>query len=87
MQGSPDFNPTLTPFLSAFLSGLQRLPVHLQDSHASVFELHAIAIRHQLTSYDALYHEAALATGLPLATRGKALQQAAAECGVGVWSA
>lgn len=68
------------------LRHMQRLPVHLQDSQSSVFELHAIAIRHQLTSYDALYLEAALATGLPLATRDKALQQAATESGVGVWS-
>jgi predicted nucleic acid-binding protein len=69
------------------LRHMQRLPVRLQESQASVFELHAIAIRHQLTSYDAFYLEAALATGLPLATRDKALQQAATESGVGVWSA
>jgi predicted nucleic acid-binding protein len=65
---------------------LQRLPVHLRESQTSVFELHSLAIQHQLTSYDALYLEAALATGLPLATRDKALQQAAIESGVGVWS-
>lgn len=71
----------------ALLRMLQGLPVRLQDSQSSVFELHALALRHRLTSYDALYLEAALATGLPLATRDKALQQAALECGVGVWSA
>jgi predicted nucleic acid-binding protein len=65
---------------------MQRLPVHLRESDASTFELHALAIQHQLTSYDTLYLEAALATGLPLATRDKALQQAAVESGVGVWS-
>lgn len=64
---------------------MQRLPIRLRESTASVFELHALAVRHQLTSYDALYLETALATGLPLATRDKALQQAARECGVGVW--
>lgn len=68
------------------LRHMQRLPVHLRESQASVFELHALAIQHQLSSYDALYLEAALATGLPLATRDKALQQAAIESGVGVWS-
>lgn len=68
------------------LRHMQRLPVHLRDSEASVFELHALAIQHQLTSYDALYLEVALATGLPLATRDKALQQAATKSGVGVWS-
>lgn len=65
---------------------LQKLPVRLHESGASVFELHALALRYQLTSYDALYLEAALTTGLPLATRDKALQRAAVECGVGVWA-
>ncbi len=68
------------------LRHMQRLPVHLREFQASVFERHALALQHQLTSYDALYLEAALATGLPLATRNKALQQAAIESGVGVWS-
>jgi len=65
---------------------LQRLPVRLHESSASVFEVHALALRYQLTSYDALYLEAALTTGLPLATRDKALRRAATECGVGVWA-
>ncbi len=69
------------------LRHLQRLPVRLHESRASLFELHALAIRHQLSSYDALYLDAALVTGLPLVTRDKALQQAAMESGVGVWSA
>lgn len=66
---------------------LQDLPIRLRESSASVFELHALAAQHQLTSYDALYLETALADGLPLATRDKALQQAANACGVGVWGA
>lgn len=65
---------------------LQRLPIRLRESNLSVFELHALAQRHQLTSYDALYLEAALSTGLPIASRDKALQQAAMDSGVGVWS-
>lgn len=69
------------------LRHMQRLPVHLRESQASVFELHALALRHRLSSYDALYLETALATGLPLATRDKALRQAAIESGVGVWAA
>lgn len=64
---------------------LQRLPVRLHESRLSVFELHALANRYQLTSYDALYLDAALASGLPLATRDRALQDAAQDCGVGVW--
>lgn len=66
------------------LRHLQSLPVRLRDSDASVFELHALAARHQLTSYAALYLEAALATGLPLATRDKVLRQAAVDSGVGI---
>lgn len=69
----------------ALLRHLQRLPVRLRDSIFSPFELHALALRYGLTSYDALYLEAALATGLPLATRDAALRQAALESGVGVW--
>lgn len=69
------------------LRHLQHLPVRVHDSAASLFELHALAARYRLTSYDVLYLEAALATGLPLATRDRALRQAADECGVGVWGA
>lgn len=64
---------------------LQRLPIRTHESHVSLFELHALASRHRLTSYDALYLEAALATGLPLATRDDALRRAALETGVGLW--
>jgi predicted nucleic acid-binding protein len=67
------------------LRHLQHLPIRLHESNSSLFELHALANRHQLTSYDALYLDAALATGLPLATRDKALRQAALDSGVGVW--
>jgi predicted nucleic acid-binding protein len=67
------------------LRHLQRLPIRLRESQSSLFELHALADRHRLTSYDALYLEAALATGLPLATRDTALRQAATDSGVGVW--
>jgi predicted nucleic acid-binding protein len=67
------------------LRHLQRLPIRLRESQSSLFELHELADRHRLTSYDTLYLEMALATGLPLATRDKALRQAATESGVGVW--
>jgi predicted nucleic acid-binding protein len=66
---------------------LLQLPVQLRDTQTSIFELHALANRHRLTSYDALYLDMALATGLPLATRDEALRQAATESGVGVWQA
>jgi predicted nucleic acid-binding protein len=65
---------------------LRRLPVHLQAAQAGPIELHALASRHQLTSYDAVYLNLALTSGLPLATRDKALARAATDCGVGVWA-
>ncbi len=64
---------------------LQALPIRLQESSASLFDLHALAAQHRLTSYDALYLETALSTGLPLATRDHALRQAALDSGIGVW--
>lgn len=64
---------------------LRRLPVHLEASQAGPIELHALASRHQLTSYDAVYLDLALTRELPLATRDKALARAATDCGVGVW--
>lgn len=67
------------------LRHLHRLPVKLHDTNSSLYELHALAAQHQLTSYDALYLDAALTTGLPIATRDKGLQQAALISGVGVW--
>lgn len=70
----------------AALRHLQTLPIRLRETQASLFELHALACRYRLTSYDALYLDAALATGLPLATRDAALRQAAIESGVGVWA-
>lgn len=42
------------------LRHMQRLPVRLQNSQASVFELQALSIRRQLSSYVALYLEVAL---------------------------
>lgn len=65
---------------------LHRLPIRLHDSRASLVELHALALRYGLTSYDALYLDTALATSLPLATRDKALVQAATDTGVGLWA-
>jgi len=70
----------------AALRLLQRLPVRTQPSSSSLFELHALASRYRLTSYDALYLDMALGVGLPLATRDQALCRAAVDSGVGVWT-
>jgi len=69
------------------LRHLERLPIRVRQFSASVFELHALAARHELSSYDAVYRESALATGLLLATRDKSLERAAIDSGVGVWNA
>jgi predicted nucleic acid-binding protein len=65
---------------------LERLPVQTDDRASSPFDLHALARRYQLTSYDALYLDVALARGLPMATRDKALARAAVDSGIGVWA-
>jgi predicted nucleic acid-binding protein len=43
------------------------------------------AMANKLTSYDALYLQLALRTGLPLATTDEALMQAAKRCGVQIF--
>ena len=68
------------------LRHLEQLPIQLREPSSSLFQLHALAARHRLTSYDALYLDAALATGLPIATRDQVLRQAAIDSGVGVWN-
>ena len=48
----------------------------------SVLQLPALALKHQLTAYDAAYLELALRLGLPIATKDDALKRAMAACGV-----
>ena len=62
-----------------------KLPIHLDDAPPSPAALLSLALRHDLTSYDATYLELALRLQLPLATRDRALADAAWASGVGVF--
>lgn len=70
----------LTEFLD-LLSSLAIETDHEGSRHA-LGPLLALARRHKLTVYDATYLDLALRSGLPLATRDRALRRAASACGV-----
>jgi predicted nucleic acid-binding protein len=65
--------------IRTFLGLLEGLPISIdQPTTASTWhDTLALARSHRLTSYDAAYLELAQRRGLPLATRDKALQEAA----------
>lgn len=58
------------------------LRLRVDREPVSVVELDALAVRHQLTAYDAVYLELALRRVLPLATLDKALLTAMEKAGV-----
>lgn len=66
------------------LGALQEVPIELADADPAPAQILALALRYDLTSYDAAYLDLALARQLPMATRDKALAQAARAAGVGV---
>jgi predicted nucleic acid-binding protein len=49
-------------------------------------EVLALAREQGLSVYDAAYLDLAMRLGLPLATQGKALREAAARCGVEIFA-
>jgi predicted nucleic acid-binding protein len=67
--------------VAEFLNTFRRLPIHLTEpvSYDYIFDL---ALRHQLTYYDAAYLDLALREALPLASLDDALCGAARACGV-----
>ena len=67
------------------LRELLALPINIAANAPSGSELLSLALRHNLTSYDAAYLDLALDLQLPIATSDKALQAAAMAAGVGVW--
>ncbi|MEA1648963.1 type II toxin-antitoxin system VapC family toxin [Nitrospirillum sp. BR 11164] len=66
------------------LQQLARLPIAFdEDGNARLWgAVPNLALRHELSVYDAIYLELALRSGLPLATLDKALRQAAASSNV-----
>lgn len=62
----------------------QLLPIRIDHAHQPA-EILALALRHDLTSYDAAYLDLALRLQIPIATQDAALRDAALATGVGLW--
>lgn len=68
------------------LSMLTELPMDFDTAAAHPAQLFDLALRYDLTSYDAAYLDLALRRNLPIATQDQALAHAALLAGVGVVS-
>lgn len=66
------------------IAQLAALPVDIDNEPPDAGQLLALALRYDLTSYDAAYLDLALRRQLPIATQDAALAQAARIAGVGV---
>lgn len=66
------------------LAMLATLPIDIDMALPSPMQLLDLALRYDLTSYDALYLDLALRRSLPIATEDRALAHAAVVAGVGV---
>ena len=62
-------------------------PIETDDQKPDAAQLLALALRYDLTAYDAAYLELALRKQLPIATQDAELAQAAQIAGVGVVAA
>lgn len=69
------------------LSLLDSLPIDIDATVPAAAQVMDLALRHDLTAYDAMYLDLALRRGLPIATQDEALASAARASGVGVVSA
>ena len=58
----------------------------VQDNDQSAADLYALALRYNLTAYDAAYLNLAQKTGLPLASKDSALKEAALKAGLTLFS-
>lgn len=68
------------------LAVLKELPIDFDTVAPSPAQLFDLALRYDLTSYDATYLDLALRRSLPIATQDQALARAARLAGVGVVS-
>lgn len=66
------------------LAMLVRLPIDIDTTAPNPAQLFDLALRYDLTSYDAVYLDLALRRSLPIATQDQALANAAVVAGVGV---
>lgn len=69
------------------LALLAQLPIDIDTTAPNPAQVFDLALRHDLTSYDALYLDLALRHSLPIATQDRALANAALAAGVGLISA
>lgn len=69
----------------AALSALAELPIVVPASTPKPSELLSLALRHDLSVYDAAYLDLAFEHNLPIATRDEALAEAARASGVGLY--
>ena len=65
---------------------LEQLPISIDREPPDAAQLLALALRHDLSAYDAVYLELALRRQLPIATTDAALAEAARVAGVGVFA-
>ena len=63
---------------------LAELPIDIDNASLHPAQVLDLALRYDLTSYDAVYLDLALRRGVPIATRDEALANAAVVAGVGV---
>ena len=68
----------------AIIEQLDALPIEFDRDTPGPAAILSLALRHDLSSYDAAYLELALRLQLPVATRDEALAEAARAAGVGV---
>ena len=66
---------------------LAELPIDIDNASLHPSQVLDLALRYDLTSYDAVYLDLALRRGVPIATRDQALANAAMVAGVGVVTA
>ena len=66
---------------------LAELPIDIDNASLHPSQVLDLALRYDLTSYDAVYLDLALRRGVPIATRDQALANAALVAGVGVVTA
>lgn len=66
------------------IEALLALPIDIDSTRVAPAHVLDLALRHDLSSYDAAYLELALRRGLPIATQDAALAHAARVAGVGV---
>ena len=66
------------------LAMLGELPIDVDTAVSATPQLLDLALRHDLTAYDAAYLDVALRRGAPLATQDAALANAARAAGLGV---